>query len=66
MTRPLNNLRVLDLSRLAPGPYATMILGDLGAEVIKIEDPKVGDYVRWRKPFIKNNQDLWEILRLIQ
>ncbi|MEM1418393.1 MAG: CaiB/BaiF CoA-transferase family protein [Myxococcota bacterium] len=43
---PLAGLRVLDLSRLLPGPFATMILADLGAEVVKVEDPRGGDYLR--------------------
>jgi len=46
MTRPLDGIRVLDLSRLLPGPYLTMVLGDLGADVVKVEDPRVGDYMR--------------------
>ena len=46
MTRPLDGIRVLDLSRLLPGPFLTMVLADLGADVVKIEDPKVGDYLR--------------------
>jgi len=46
MPAPLAGLRVLDLSRLLPGPYCTLLLAELGAEVIKIETPRVGDYLR--------------------
>ncbi len=45
-SRPLDGLTVIDLTRLLPGPMATMHLADLGAEVIKIEDPGGGDYAR--------------------
>jgi len=47
---PLEGLRVLDLSRLLPGPYATLVLADLGATVDKLEDPNGGDYIRAMGP----------------
>jgi alpha-methylacyl-CoA racemase len=48
--RPLEGVRVLDLSRLLPGPFLTMVLADLGADVVKVEDPHVGDYLRQIPP----------------
>lgn len=50
MRRPLSNIRVLDLSRILAGPWATQNLADLGAEVIKIEKPGVGDDTRQMGP----------------
>ena len=47
---PLAGLRVLDLSRLLPGPFATRVLADLGADVVKVETPDGGDYLRWMPP----------------
>ncbi len=53
MTAPLEGVRILDLSRVLAGPYCTMLLGDLGAEVIKVERPGVGDDTRaWGPPFL--------------
>ncbi|HYQ81796.1 MAG TPA: CoA transferase, partial [Anaeromyxobacteraceae bacterium] len=47
---PLDGVRVLDLSRLLPGPYATLVLADLGADVVKVEEAPGGDYLRWMPP----------------
>jgi alpha-methylacyl-CoA racemase len=50
MALPLDGVKVLDLSRLLPGPYATLVLADLGAQVDKLEQPITGDYARQAPP----------------
>jgi alpha-methylacyl-CoA racemase len=56
MTRPLENVRVLDLTRLLPGGFCTLLLADLGADVIKVEDTGQGDYVRWAPPYYGSDE----------
>jgi CoA:oxalate CoA-transferase len=62
MTLPLEGIRVLDFTRYQQGPYATVMLADMGAEVIKVEDPNGGDYGRrmWREP--DGYSGFWEAL----
>jgi crotonobetainyl-CoA:carnitine CoA-transferase CaiB-like acyl-CoA transferase len=48
----LDDVRVLDLTRLLPGPFCTMLLADFGADVIKVEDTTGGDYMRWMAPLV--------------
>jgi alpha-methylacyl-CoA racemase len=47
----LSGVRVLDLSRLLPGGFCSLLLADFGAEVLKVEDTGMGDYIRWSPPF---------------
>lgn len=55
MNKSLGNIRVLDLSRVLAGPFCTQILGDLGADIIKVERPGAGDDTRgWGPPFLKD------------
>ena len=62
MSAPLEGIKVLDLSRLLPGPFCSMLLADMGAEVIKIEAPGVGDYIRWWDPNLGNNSGMHVVL----
>lgn len=62
ITLPLKGLKILDLTRLLPGPLCTCLLGDLGAEIIKIEDTQLGDYMRFFPPMAKNNALLFLML----
>ena len=54
---PLAGLRVLDLTRLLPGGFCTLLLADLGADVVKVEDTGAGDYLRWSPPFYEGPQE---------
>jgi crotonobetainyl-CoA:carnitine CoA-transferase CaiB-like acyl-CoA transferase len=56
---PLTGVRVLDLTRLLPGPFCTMLLADMGADVIKVEEPGTGDYMRWTPPLIDGQSALF-------
>jgi len=57
MSGPLAGLRVLDLSRLLPGGFCSLLLADLGADVLKVEDTGMGDYVRWSPPYVEGADD---------
>ena len=48
---PLSDVRVLDLTRLLPGGFCSLLLADFGADVVKVEDTGMGDYVRWAPPY---------------
>jgi len=53
----LEGLRVLDLSRLLPGGFCSLLLADLGADVVKVEDTGMGDYIRWAPPYYDGAED---------
>ena len=57
MSLPLEGVRVLDLSRLLPGPFCSLLLADFGAEVVKVEDMGMGDYARWSPPYHEGAQE---------
>jgi len=61
MSFPLQGVRVLDLTRLLPGAFATLMLAELGAEVIKIEDPRGGDPMRQLPPLL-NGRGIYDLL----
>jgi crotonobetainyl-CoA:carnitine CoA-transferase CaiB-like acyl-CoA transferase len=52
MNGPLQDVTILDLTRLLPGNYCTLLLADLGADVAKVEEPGRGDYIRWMPPMV--------------
>jgi len=57
VTGPLEGVRVLDLSRLLPGGFCSLLLADFGAEVVKVEDTGLGDYLRWAPPYYEGAED---------
>src|SRR3954453_17579933 len=56
-SHPLSDIRVLDLSRLLPGGFCSLLLADFGAEVLKVEDTGMGDYIRWSPPYYEGVED---------
>jgi alpha-methylacyl-CoA racemase len=57
MSAALAGIRVLDLSRLLPGGFCSLLLADFGADVIKVEDTGMGDYIRWSPPYYEGAHD---------
>jgi crotonobetainyl-CoA:carnitine CoA-transferase CaiB-like acyl-CoA transferase/putative sterol carrier protein len=61
-TGPLEGVKIIDLTRLLPGPLATMMLADMGADVIKVEDPDSPDYIRNFEPFLEGTSAFYYAL----
>jgi crotonobetainyl-CoA:carnitine CoA-transferase CaiB-like acyl-CoA transferase len=59
LSLPLEGVRVLDLTRLLPGPYCSLLLADFGADVIKVEEPNGGDYARWYAPKVADQSAMF-------
>src|SRR2546423_12639382 len=59
---PLTGIRVLDLTRLLPGAYCTMLMAAMGADVIKVEEPGTGDYLRWTPPLVDGQSALFSAI----
>jgi alpha-methylacyl-CoA racemase len=57
MSLPLSGVKVLDLSRLLPGGFCSLLLADFGADVLKVEDTGQGDYIRWAPPYYEGAED---------
>jgi crotonobetainyl-CoA:carnitine CoA-transferase CaiB-like acyl-CoA transferase len=57
MSLPLEGLKILDLTRLLPGGFCSLLLADFGADVVKIEDTGMGDYIRWAPPYYEGAED---------
>src|ERR1700674_2959888 len=62
LAMPLTGVRVLDLTRLLPGAFCTMLLADMGADVVKVEEPATGDYMRWTPPLVDGQSALFNAL----
>jgi crotonobetainyl-CoA:carnitine CoA-transferase CaiB-like acyl-CoA transferase len=58
----LDGVRVLDLTRLLPGAFCSLLLADMGADVVKVEQPASGDYMRWYPPLLDGQSVLFNVL----
>ena len=59
---PLTGVRILDLTRLLPGPFCTMLLADMGADIVKVEEPDGGDFLRWTPPLAEGESVLFNAI----